>query len=42
MTSFWKLVAIANESPNVSMAQESMSEAEAASKRVKFFNLYQD
>jgi hypothetical protein len=24
------------------MAQESMSEAEAASKRVKFFNLYQD
>ena len=42
MPSFWKLVAMANESPNVSMAQASMSEAEAASKREKLSNLYQD
>jgi hypothetical protein len=33
---------MANESPNVLMAQERMSEASAASKRDKFSNLYQD
>jgi DNA/RNA endonuclease G (NUC1) len=40
--SFWKLVAMANESPNESIAQVRTPEAEIASKREKLSNLYQD
>jgi hypothetical protein len=42
MPSFWKLVEIANESPNVGKAQASTSSAVAASRFGKYTNLYQD
>jgi hypothetical protein len=42
MPSFWKLVEMASESPNVERAQESTSSAVADSRWGKYTNLYQD